>query len=138
MIPCRRGSTVLRGWPPMLSESCRCSGSMPRSPRARATRGTPATAPRAKKGRARASWPQLLFAGVVDHALNLDDVLLVARIEQQFRTSAGPRQVDFDDLLDAPGRPRHHHDPVIQKHRLIDRMGNEQHRFPIALPNVEQ
>src|SRR5438874_11559272 len=98
MIPCRRGSMVLRGSPPTLSESCRCSGPRPRSLRARASRGTPATAPRAKQDRARTSWPQLLFAGVVDHALNLDDVLVVARIEQQFRTSARTRPVDCDDL----------------------------------------
>src|SRR3954471_11132978 len=119
MIPCRRGSMVLRGSPPTLSESCRCSGPTPRSPRARASRGTPATALPAKQRRARTSWPQLLFAGVVDHALNLDDILLVARVEQQFRTSAVTRQVDFATLLDAPRRPRHHHDPVRQEHRFI-------------------
>src|SRR3954451_16892157 len=111
---------------------------MPRSARARASRSTPATAPHAKQDRVRTSWPQLLFAGVVDHALNIDDVLLVARIELQFRTSARPRQVELDDLLDSPRRPRHNDDPVRQKHRLINRMSNEQHRFPIAFPNVEQ
>src|SRR5438067_10842119 len=108
MIPCRRGSMVLRGSPPTLSESCRCSGPTPRSPRARASRGTPATALPAKQRRAPTSCPQLLFAGAADHAPNLDDILLVARVEQQLRTSARTPHEYSENRLDVPRLLRHH------------------------------
>ena len=91
-----------------------------------------------RRWRAPTSWLQLVFAGVVDHALDVDDVFLVARIEQQLGAAARPRQVDIDDLPDAAGRARHHHDLVGEEHRLLDRMGDEQHRLAVALPDVEQ
>ena len=94
---------------------------------------------RAREQRARRDHGlQLVFAGVVDHALDIDDVFLVARIEQQLGAAARTRQVDIDDLLDAAGRARHHHDLVRQEHRLVDRMGDEQHRLAVAFPDVEQ
>jgi hypothetical protein len=41
-------------------------------------------------------------------------------------------------MPEAARRSRHHHDLIGQKHRLLDRMRDEQHRFAITLPDVEQ
>src|SRR4051812_12587042 len=39
------------------------------------------------------------------------------------------RKIAIDDIDDAAGPRRHHHDPARQEHRFRDRMGDEQHRF---------
>jgi len=44
-----------------------------------------------------------VVTGVIDHALDVDDIFLVTGIEQQFRPAARTRQIDIDDLLDAAG-----------------------------------
>src|SRR5450432_1477496 len=104
MIPYRRGSKGRRGSLRSRSESCRCSGSAPPPARWPAGRGRPAAARDARAERALKSWPQLVFAGVVDHALDIDDVFLVMRVEQKLGAAARTRQIDIDDLLDATGR----------------------------------
>src|SRR6266581_7574752 len=138
MIPYRQGWKEWCGSLPRRSESCRCSGSAPRSAKWQAGRDRRAAAPNAREEHAVYSWAQLVFTGVIDHALDIDDVFLVTRIDQQFCPAARARQIDIDGLLDAAGRTRHHHDLVRQKHRLIDRMGDEQHRLAVALPDIEQ
>ncbi len=70
--------------------------------------------------------------------LDIDDIFLVARIEQQLVAAARSRQVDVDHLPDAAGRFRHHHDLVRQEDGFIDRMGDEQHRFSVTLPDVQK
>src|SRR3990167_1741474 len=43
-----------------------------------------------------------------------------------------------DDLQDAPGARAHHHDAGAEVHRLGDRVGDEHHRAPLALPQLLQ
>src|SRR5207248_163924 len=81
----------------------------------RAGRDRRATAPDAKSTCAPYSWAQPGFAGVVDHALDLDHVFLVVRIKQQIGAPAWARQMNIEDLIDAAGRARHHHELVVQK-----------------------
>src|SRR5882724_11904620 len=116
MIPCRQGWREWCGSLPRRSESSRYSASAPQAARYRAGRDRPATAPNAQEEHAVYSWAQPVFTGVIDHALDVDDIFLVTGIEQQFRPAARTLQIDIDDLLDAAGRTRHHHDPVRQKH----------------------
>src|ERR1700682_1621844 len=99
MIPCRRGSRGSRRSLRSRSENCRCSGPAPLPARSQAGRGRPTAAPGARTERGWKSWPQLIFAGVIDHALDIDDVFLVMRVEQKFRAAARTRQIDIDDLL---------------------------------------
>src|SRR6266852_6077797 len=138
MIPYRQGWTEWCGSLPKRSESCRCSASALQPARYRAGRGRPAAAPNAREERAVWSWAQPVVTGVIDHALDVDNIFLVTDIEQQLRPAARTRQIDIDDLLDAARRTRHHHDLVREKYRLIDRMGDEQHRLAVAFPDVEQ
>src|SRR4051812_6782047 len=37
------------------------------------------------------------------------------------------RKIAVDDIDDAAGTRRHHHDPARKEHRFRDRMGDEQH-----------
>ena len=51
---------------------------------------------------------------------------------------ARPRQVDLDIGLDAP-RPRRHHDaPARQEDRLLDVVGDEEHRLLVVLPDLQE
>src|SRR5882757_10574487 len=132
MIPYRQEWKEWCGSLPRRSESCRCSGSATQPARYLAGRDRRAAMPNAREEHAVYSWAQLVFNGVIDHALDIDDVFLVPRIDQQFCPAARALQIDIDDLLDAAGRTRHHHDLVRQEHRLIDRMGDEQHCLAVA------
>src|SRR6202165_3713993 len=125
MIPCRQGWREWCGSLPKQSESCRCSASAPQPARYGAGRGRPAAARNAREEHAVYSWAQPVFTGVIDHALDVDDIFLVTGIEQQFRPAARTRQIDLDDLLDAAGGTRHHQDLVRQKHGITDRMGED-------------
>src|SRR5882724_7935956 len=95
-----------RGALPRRLENYRCPGPAPQSARCREDQGRRAAVPSAIGGREPKSWAQLVFARVVDHALDIDDVFLVTRIEQQLRAAARSRQIDVDDLLDAARRTR--------------------------------
>ena len=46
--------------------------------------------------------------------------------------------IDGHDGFDAAGARREHHDPVGQRHRLVDMMRDEQHRRAAVAPDVEQ
>src|SRR4051794_28366007 len=48
------------------------------------------------------------------------------------------RQVDRDLSLDAAGPGAHHDDAAAEKDRLLDVVGDEQHRLLVALPDAEQ
>src|SRR3954471_22512431 len=78
------------------------------------------------------SRPRSRLVDLVEHALDIDNVFLVPWIEQQLAAAARPRQIDVDDLADAAGRFRHHHDLVREENRFVDRMRDEQHRFAIT------
>ena len=51
---------------------------------------------------------------------------------------ARPRQVDVDDLADAPGPRRHHEDPVGEEHRLGDAVGDEDDGLACSRPDAQQ
>ena len=52
--------------------------------------------------------------------------------------SRGARQGDVEGLADRGRRRRQHHDPVGEVHRLVDVVGDEQHRDPVRRPHVQQ
>ncbi len=78
------------------------------------------------------------FVALVEHALDIDDVLLVARIEQQLAATARARQIDVDDLPNTARRLRHHDDLVGQEDGFVDRMGDKQHCLAVTLPDVQE
>src|ERR1700759_1477832 len=102
--------------PALRSESCHYSGAAPPLARSRADQGRRTTARDGRPARALTLWMHPVLAGVVDHALDIDNIFLIARIEQKLGPTARTRQIDIDDVLDPAGRTRHHHDLVRQKH----------------------
>ena len=48
------------------------------------------------------------------------------------------RKVAVDDVLDAAGPRRHHHDARREEHRLGDRVGDEHHRLAGQIPQPQQ
>src|SRR3989442_8709430 len=77
------------------------------------------------------------------HALFVDDTdHLVAQLGEPRATRhvEGPRpwQVDRQRRADTAGTVRHDVNHVAQEDRLVDVMGDEQHRLAIALPEVGQ
>src|SRR5579859_2169018 len=59
-------------------------------------------------------------------------------VELRRRHIARPRQIDRDVGFDAPRPGAHHHDPVGEEHRLLDRMGDEDAGDAGALPYLQQ
>jgi hypothetical protein len=61
----------------------------------------------------------------------IDEDLFAAAVR-----AARARQIDRQNISD-PARPRrHHHDAIGQQYRLLDAMGDENHRVAIALPDA--
>src|SRR4051812_46709669 len=48
------------------------------------------------------------------------------------------RKIAVDDIDDAAGPRRHHHDPGRQEHRLGNRVGDEQHGLGGLVPQLQQ
>src|SRR4051795_11522565 len=74
---------------------------------------------------------------LVDRLERLFLELAVARA-RQYAVIAGTRQIDLDHFLDPP-RPRSHdHDPVGEENRLLEVVGDEEHRLPGQVVELEQ
>src|SRR5262249_54760283 len=67
----------------------------------------------------------------------LGDLRLVARELRRrlHRVVPRVRQVDLERRLDAPGTRRHDRDAVRHEDRLVDVVRDEEHGFPVRLPD---
>ena len=77
------------------------------------------------------------------HALRQEQLgNLLRRLDEQRvaarREPARARQSDLEHLLDAAGARRHHDHAVGEQHRLVDRVGDEQHGLAGLHPQVFQ
>src|SRR6185437_4765086 len=101
------------------------------------------TATIASTGRAwpsRRRWARLFIDVAVSRAQaepdamrDLGETRILADLE-----IAVARQIALDDVDDAAGPRRHHHDAARQEHRLGNRVRDEDHRLAGALPQLEE
>src|SRR5215470_17544640 len=69
---------------------------------------------------------------------DMGDQLAIFRRLLQLHDIAGPRQRNRHEGLHLAGLRGHHHDAVAEKHRLVDRMGDENHGLLVLFPDAQQ
>src|SRR5215217_2983561 len=90
----------------------------------------------------------LLFVGAGEEHATLADFFLDERpdlvqvLEEPRLTlemkRARARDVDVEDGLDAPGSRAHHDDAIGEEDRLVDLVGDKQHRLAGLVPDLQQ
>jgi hypothetical protein len=84
------------------------------------------------------SYRLLLLERLRDFGAEPVDEVRAMALELSADHAARPRHVDRHAVQHSAGARREHHHPIRKIHRLVDVVGDEDHRLPRAAPDVEQ